>query len=112
MNTKMVKLVIYAPETHADAVREAMGESGAGRVGNYSHTSFSTKGVGRFLPLPGAHPAVGEVGRQEEVVEERIETVCGYSEVAAVLKAVRAVHPYEEIAYDILPRLEAPTDSE
>ena len=42
-NPKMVKIVVFAPETHADAVREAMGKAGAGKMGNYSFCSFSAK---------------------------------------------------------------------
>ena len=49
-NPKMVKIVVFAPETHADAVREAMGKAGAGKMGNYSFCSFSAKGIGRFKP--------------------------------------------------------------
>ena len=97
------KLVVYAPETHAAAVREAMGEAGAGRIGNYTHCSFTIRGTGRFRPEPGANPAVGEVGRLEEVVEERIETVCEAQALRAVLDAIRAAHPYEEPAIDVYP---------
>lgn len=106
MKTETVKIVVYVPETHASTVRQALGEAGAGKIGNYSHTSFSTKGVGRFVPRAGARPAVGEVGQAEEVAEERIETVCELALVPKVLEAVRAVHPYEEIAYDIIPRID------
>ncbi len=45
-----VKIVIFVPESHADIVREAMGKAGAGKIGNYSFCSFSSKGVGRFRP--------------------------------------------------------------
>ncbi len=69
MKEEVVKVVVYVPESHANQVREALGKAGAGKVGNYSHTSFSVKGVGRFLPLPGAHPSIGQVGKLEEVAE-------------------------------------------
>ncbi|HEV7448941.1 MAG TPA: hypothetical protein VGP13_00165, partial [Candidatus Paceibacterota bacterium] len=72
MDREMVKIVVYVPESHADAVRQALGQSGAGQVGDYEYTSFSVKGVGRFIPKPGAKPAIGQVGKQEEVHEERI----------------------------------------
>jgi len=100
---KVYKLVIYAPLSHAEKVREALGDAGAGKIGNYSHCTFSVEGVGRFLPLPGAHPHIGEVGKLEEVREERIETICAGGLLKAVLEAVRKAHPYEEPAIDVYP---------
>lgn len=99
----LVKLVVFVPETHADAVRKAMGDSGAGKIGNYSHCSFSSSGMGRFKPLAGAHPAIGKVGRLEEVKEARVECICGRDKAKAIIAAVRMVHPYEEMAFDIYP---------
>lgn len=100
---KLVKLVVFVPETHTDVVREAMGKAGAGVIGNYNFCSFSIKGVGRFKPLEGAKPAIGEVGRLESVNEERIETVCPREKVKEVVEAIKKVHPYEEVAFDIYP---------
>lgn len=57
--TKFVKLIIFVPETHAYIVRQAIGMAGAGRVGNYSFCSFSSKGIGRFVPMKDANPTVG-----------------------------------------------------
>lgn len=101
--SKNVKIVIFVPETHTDIVRDAMGKAGAGKIGNYTYCTFSTKGVGRFKPGQGANPHIGEVGTLEEVVEERIETVCEREKLDAVIDAIKSVHPYDEIAYDIYP---------
>ena len=98
---KNLKMVVFVPESHAAAVREAMGEAGAGKMGNYSFCSFSSKGVGRFRPDEGAEPAIGEVGRLEEVVEERIEALCRRENVNAVIEAIKEVHPYEEVPIDL-----------
>jgi hypothetical protein len=73
---KLFKVVVTVPQSHANIVREAMGNAGAGILGNYSHCTLSTKGVGRFKPLKGTHPTIGKVGKLEEVIEERIETTC------------------------------------
>ena len=99
--TTRYKIVVFVPETHADALRQAMGEAGAGRIGAYSFCSFSSKGIGRFLPEAGAYPAIGVVGDLEAVAEERIETVCAAETLHAVLAAIRAAHPYEEPATDV-----------
>jgi hypothetical protein len=101
-----VKIIIFTPLTHTDVVRQAMGEAGAGIIGNYTHCSFSSRGHGRFIPQPGAEPAIGTVGSPEVVEEDRIETICHKDKVKAVLAAVRAVHPYDELAFDIVPLLD------
>jgi hypothetical protein len=103
MNSTHVKIVVFVPETHTDIVREAMGKAGAGKIGNYSHCSFSSKGIGRFRPEDGANPHIGEVGKFEEVVEERIETVCSREKLQEVITAIKEVHPYDEIALDVYP---------
>jgi len=105
-DTRNVKIVVTVPESHADRVREAMGRAGAGRVGNYSSCSFSSRGVGRFKPEPGAKPAIGSVGALEMVEEERIEVICARALLADVVAAIRAAHPYEEPALDVYPLLD------
>lgn len=104
--SQLVKIVVFVPESHADVVRKAMGETGAGKMGEYSFCSFSSKGVGRFRPEHGARPAIGEVGRLENVIEEKIETVCPRALVGQVVQAIKAVHPYEEVALDVYPLLD------
>lgn len=95
------KLIVTVPEANADAVRRAMGEAGAGKVGNYAFCSFTSKGVGRFLPTEGASPAIGAVGTLEMVDEERIEVTVDAAVLGDVIAAMKRVHPYEEVAYDI-----------
>lgn len=101
----LVKIVVTVPEADADKLREAIGNADGGRIGNYTHCSFSVKGVGRFKPEDGAHPAVGKVGKLEEVVEERIEVTCEKDKVGNAIQAIRAAHPYEEPAIDIYSML-------
>ena len=101
MDTKNVKIVVFVPETHTDMVREAMGKAGAGQLGNYSFCSFSSKGVGRFRPEAGANPHIGEVGKLEEVSEERIEVTCLRDRLEEVVSAMKKVHPYDEVAFDV-----------
>jgi len=101
VSSSYVKLVVFVPENAADGVREALGNAGAGHIGNYSFTSFSTRGIGRFKPESGARPHVGTIGIIEEVVEERIETVCPRAILDKVVAAMKSAHPYEEVAYDV-----------
>lgn len=105
MTSSLLKIVVTVPLDHADQVRKAIGEAGGGKLGDYSHCTFSVHGTGRFLPLAGADPAIGEVGELTEVAEERIEFVCELAKAKAVIAAIKKVHPYEEVAMDIIALL-------
>lgn len=95
------KVIVTVPENEADKLREAIGSAGGGKVGNYTHCSFSVKGTGRFLPIDGANPTIGQVGQLEEVAEERIEITCDSENVKAVVAVIREAHSYEEPAIDV-----------
>src|SRR6056297_723695 len=97
------KFVVFVPTEHASAVIEKMGEMGGGSIGSYSNCTFSTKGTGSFKPLDGANPHLGEIGKIEIVDEMRVETILPFEKIEAVVEKVRSVHPYEEMAYDIIP---------
>ncbi len=89
-----VKIVTYVPKNYAITVREALGQAGAGQIGEYSHCSFSVDGIGRFTPSDKANPLIGEEGRPEEVQEERIEVVCDRGSAKQVIAVLREAHPY------------------
>src|SRR3990167_7517088 len=97
----MKKIVVYAPISHANQVREAIGKAGAGKLGKYSFCTFSTRGTGRFRPDEGANPHIGKVGELESVEEERIEVSVEDDLVKSVVSAIKKVHPYEEVALDV-----------
>ena len=96
-----IKIVVFTPSSHADAVREAIGKAGAGRIGNYTFCSFSLKGTGRFKPEEGSNPTIGKIGNLESVEEERIETVCSRDLIKEVVSAIKKAHPYEEVPIDV-----------
>lgn len=108
MPNKLYKLVVYVPIADANRIRKLLGELGAGHIGNYDFTSFSARGIGRFRPLKGANPAIGEIGKIEDVEEERIETVVSEDILEKVIKALRAAHPYEEPVIDVYPLFISP----
>ena len=95
------KLVVTVPVENADAVRDAIAEAGGGVVGNYSHCSFSTRGIGRFKPESGANPHIGEIGKIESVEEERIEVTVNKDGIKSVIDTLKKAHPYEEVMYDL-----------
>lgn len=100
---RFVKIAVFTPVSHSDAVRKALADAGSGHIGNYDFCSFTTRGTGRFRGLEGSKPFIGTQGKIEEVDEDRIEVICPAEILDKVLQAIRAVHPYEEPAIDVYP---------
>ncbi len=96
-----VKIVTFVPRENAEAVRGALGDAGAGVIGEYSFCSYSILGIGRFLPSDNTQPHIGQAGKLESVQEERIEVTCNRENVKAAIRAMKSVHPYEEVAFDV-----------
>lgn len=93
---KYIQITVNTPLKDGDKVRDAMSKAGAGKFGNYTNCSFSTKGIGYSLPIEGANPAIGEIGKIELIEEERILTFCKEEDFEKVINAIRTAHPYEE----------------
>jgi hypothetical protein len=100
--SKKYKLVVFVPQANLEQVRIAVCSAGAGKIGNYDNCTFMSSGIGTFRPLPGANPSVGKVGELERVGEARLEVTVEKDKLKEVLEAMKKVHPYEEIAYDIV----------
>jgi hypothetical protein len=97
------KLVWFVPDEALDRTRDAVFAAGAGLIGEYERCSWYASGTGTFRGGEGTDPAIGEVGREERVGELRVETVVPAAHVQAVVDALRAAHPYEEVAFDLYP---------
>ncbi len=97
----LLKLVVFVPESHADKVRTAIFDAGAGVIGNYDRCSFNAHGQGSFRAGENTNPFVGEQGSQHFEDEVRIETILPAYLKGKVISAMLAAHPYEEVAYDI-----------
>ena len=98
----LYKLIVFCPKTHADRMRKALNESGAGAIGEYTACSFTTVGEGRFTPAKNATPFIGTANEEEIVQEEKIEVIVPAAFKNRVLKALLQAHPYEEPAYDMI----------
>lgn len=97
------KLQVFVPADYAPAVRSAIFEAGAGHIGNYSECSFNSEGYGTFKPGAGTTPFSGEEGKLQSDPEVKIETILPAWLTNKVMAAIRGAHPYEEIAFDLLP---------
>ena len=102
----MLKLCFYVPVTHLEAVKTAVFDAGAGRIGNYDACCWQTLGQGQFRPMAGSKPFIGSEGEVEQVEEYKVEMVCEKSVIVEVLKAFKAAHPYEEPAFDVMELLD------
>jgi hypothetical protein len=100
------KLVWFVPREALESTRDAVFGAGAGRIGDYERCSWYTAGTGTFLAGEGTDPSVGRVGREERVSELRVETVVPAERARAVVDALIAAHPYEEVAYELYPLAE------
>ncbi|WP_431128090.1 Nif3-like dinuclear metal center hexameric protein [Flagellimonas flava] len=95
------KLTTYAPLEAVDTVKSALFKAGAGEIGNYSDCSFSTEGTGSFKPGDSTNPSVGSIGQVHYEKEVQIHVIFSFEKEKAILNALFANHPYEEVAYEI-----------
>ncbi|MFT4299004.1 MAG: Nif3-like dinuclear metal center hexameric protein [Aeromicrobium sp.] len=93
---------VFVPGADADQVLAAMHEAGAGRYDGYDRAAFDWPGTGRFRPLDGANPALGRIGEVEQVDEVALRLVAPPHLRETVRAAMRAAHPYEVVAHDVI----------
>ena len=105
MRERLMKLTTFVPVEQAEKVRQAVFDAGAGRIGRYDECSFNTEGLGTFRAGDGTNPFIGEHGERHTEAEQRIEVILPRHLENVVLKALHAAHPYEEVAYDLIPLL-------
>lgn len=105
-DVEKVKIFVTIPVENVEEVRNAVCESGAGIIGNYSYCTSSTKSLGTFIPNENANPYIGKSDVLEVVEEEKLEFICDVNNVKKVLTELRKVHPYEEPAIDIVPLID------
>lgn len=97
------KLVVFVPGAHAENVRNALFNAGGGHISNYSECSFNAQGEGTFKAGEGADPFAGDIGERHTEPEIKTEVIFQSWQEKALIKAMLAAHPYEEVAYDIIP---------
>jgi dinuclear metal center YbgI/SA1388 family protein len=99
----LMKLHTFIPVDHLEKVRNAVFTAGAGEIGNYSECSFNVQGKGTFKAGENTNPFVGEKNIRHEENEVKTEVIFPFYLKNKVLEALMAAHPYEEVAYDIVP---------
>lgn len=96
------KLFTFVPVDKAEEVRNAIFSAGAGHIGNYSECSFNSEGTGTFKAGEGTNPYVGRIGHQQQEKEIRIEVIFPSFLENKIISSMKAAHPYEEVAYDVV----------
>lgn len=100
----LYKLAVFVPKNAFDAVRTALADAGAGRIGDYEACAFAVEGTGFFKPGEDTDPHIGTAGGDVESAEERkLEVEVARWQLNEVLDALEEAHPYEEVAYDLYP---------
>ncbi len=97
------KLIVYVPKDNLESLDKAIFNAGAGSVGAYDQCHFRNDGVGTFRPNKNSDPYIGETNIRSEVNEFKVEYLVSNHLLNNVLQAMNNAHPYEEVAYDILP---------
>ncbi len=98
----MYKLTFFVPDSHLEAVKTAVFDAGAGQIGNYSNCCWQVQGIGQFVPMVGSDPHTGTQGKLETLDEWRVEMVVADDRLQAVIDALKASHPFETPAYDVI----------
>ncbi len=103
LSSNQNKISVFVPGSHADKVADAMHSAGAGIIGEYSNCSFRTLGTGTFKGSEKSNPKVGIKGKIENVEETKIEVLVNSFDLKKIITAMKKVHPYEEVAFDVYP---------
>ena len=96
---ELLKLEVFVPVAHAEAIRLAVFNAGGGHIGNYDECSFATAGDGTFRPLHGANPTLGEMGERHLEKEFNLSFLVPKWLKTRVHAAMVKAHPYEEVAH-------------
>jgi dinuclear metal center YbgI/SA1388 family protein len=99
----LTKLAVMVPARHTQAVLSALFKAGAGGIGNYTECSFRSQGVGTFKGNDASKPAIGRKNRREHVTEDKVEVLVRAEHLKRVVDSLLLAHPYEEVAYDLVP---------
>ncbi|WP_411727200.1 NGG1p interacting factor NIF3 [Methyloglobulus sp.] len=103
----MYKLSFYVPESHLEAVKNALFAKSAGRYKAYDRCCWQVLGVGQFRPLADSQPYFGKVNQLEKLAEYKVEMICNDAVIKEIVQTLLSVHPYEEPAYEVYKILTA-----
>ena len=95
------KLTTFVPVNEAEKLRMALFNAGAGNIGNYTHCSFNSEGIGTFNGNENSNPTKGAKGEIHKEQETKITVTFARHNESNILKTLFESHSYEEVAYEI-----------
>lgn len=95
MKSTLCYFYYYVPKSHLEITKQSIFNAGAGKIGNYEHCTWQTKGTGQFKPKPKSQAYIGKIGKISKISEYRVETLCQLTKIKEVIKALKKAHPYE-----------------
>ena len=103
MEFEFCKLEIYLPESHLEAVQQALWSVDAGHIGRYDCCLSYSPVIGAWRPLAGTAPYLGRMGEVCHAPELKVEVTCRTDRVEETVAAVKRAHPYEEPVINVIP---------
>lgn len=95
------QLTVFVPREYSENVKEALFSAGAGNIGFYDECSFKIEGKGTFRPTEGSNPFSGQQNIRENADEDMISVIFESFKQNQIVAAMKAAHPYEEVAHQI-----------
>lgn len=102
MDNKLFKLEIFIPKTHLRVLQKALQDVDAGHIGNYDSCLSYSKVIGCWRPLAGTNPYIGTENVISEEPEIKVEVTIKGENLEKTIKAIKAVHPYEEPVINVI----------
>ncbi|SEG47906.1 dinuclear metal center protein, YbgI/SA1388 family [Halpernia humi] len=96
------QLQVYVPKEYSEKLKESLFKAGAGNIGFYDECSFTISGGGTFRPKEGSNPFSGTLNERENANEDLISVIFEGFKLNKILASMKAAHPYEEIAHQII----------
>ncbi len=103
LQSNQIKFSIFVPKKFLRIISDTIFNAGGGIIGEYSNCSFRTEGTGTFKGSKKTNPARGEKEKFEKTEEIKLEVLIDSWKMNKIIEAVQKVHPYEEVAYDVVP---------
>lgn len=103
MEVSFLKLEIFIPESHLEALQTALREVDAGHIGRYDCCLSYSRVMSTWRPLAGTNPYIGKENTISCEPEWKVEVTIWAERLEETVEAVKHVHPYEEPAINVIP---------
>ena len=99
------KIGVNVPPEYLDALMDAISGAVEPFYPKYERAFMYWPVKGTWMPMEGADPFDGEIGKVSVADEIRLEFAVKEKDVETVVRTIRDIHPYEEPAIDVIPMI-------